>query len=386
MWHKPLKIESSLSFALNELPTEQRTWTLSSQPRDYLRENMIDLFCDATVSSNSRIDNPSDILTRLHHLYYVKWELFIDALVAGAGAASSSQQDGVQRRFQRMFQEVEQTLDWNMRSETHIDYRVVGMLSTREIWIGTWKEFQNRLTRAWQLSLGNFTFGSVQKTDSEDQADDGEIEKDNERPSSGHAGSVHDTITQQNLNRLTYIGGVFLPFSVFAGIFSMADPYGPSGKLFYIYWAVVIPVSFAIALIIYADDLRRLTIQQYLRSKGFIVAELTTITQPITNRIHSTTSLPNPHILPVPDETMSPPLAFAPEAIIRTKIPENPVRSLFKSIHDALWGHPVPKRQPIRFEEPISRIEKPTLDLNQTLGWFRAFATIFGYQPTPVVS
>ncbi len=62
---------------------------------------------------------------------------------------------------------------------------------------------------------------------------------------------------KEALNRVTYMGGVLLPFSIVAGILSMPDPVGPGYSLFWVFWAITLPLTFFILLIIYADDIRR---------------------------------------------------------------------------------------------------------------------------------
>ncbi|OAA41338.1 hypothetical protein NOR_05416 [Metarhizium rileyi] len=58
------------------------------------------------------------------------------------------------------------------------------------------------------------------------------------------------------LDRLSYMGGLLLPFSVVAGMFSMAGQFAAGGRLFAVYWALVVPGVLAAMVLVYADTLR----------------------------------------------------------------------------------------------------------------------------------
>ena len=54
---------------------------------------------------------------------------------------------------------------------------------------------------------------------------------------------------------LTFIGLVFIPLAFVSSIFSMSDPYGPGGELFWLYFAISIPVGLAVMAAYYIFDL-----------------------------------------------------------------------------------------------------------------------------------
>lgn len=57
----------------------------------------------------------------------------------------------------------------------------------------------------------------------------------------------HDSIAQaKDVRRLTYIAIAFIPLSYLASIFSMSDPFGPAGEMFWVYWAAAVPLAIAI--------------------------------------------------------------------------------------------------------------------------------------------
>ncbi|KAI1188375.1 hypothetical protein F5B17DRAFT_439603 [Nemania serpens] len=63
--------------------------------------------------------------------------------------------------------------------------------------------------------------------------------------------------SQRSLNRVAYLGGVLLPFSVVSGILAIEDPFGPGNGQFWIFWAVTVPLVLATLGIIYADSIRK---------------------------------------------------------------------------------------------------------------------------------
>jgi len=54
---------------------------------------------------------------------------------------------------------------------------------------------------------------------------------------------------------LTFIGLVFIPLAFVSSLFSMSDPYGPGGDLFWLYFAISIPVGFVVMAAYYIFDL-----------------------------------------------------------------------------------------------------------------------------------
>lgn len=62
---------------------------------------------------------------------------------------------------------------------------------------------------------------------------------------------------QRGLDRISYLGGILIPFPIVSGILSMGDTFGPYGDKFYIFWAVSVPLAMLACLIIYADTIRK---------------------------------------------------------------------------------------------------------------------------------
>jgi hypothetical protein len=98
---------------------------------------------------------------------------------------------------------------------------------------------------------------------------------------SAAAGSTTEEENQQALNRVSYLGGLFLPFSIVSGILSMSDPFGPQNDLFWVFWAAVIPVTLISILVIYADIIRKAEVWVEVAAEGVQNAVFGEGSQPI---------------------------------------------------------------------------------------------------------
>lgn len=115
--------------------------------------------------------------------------------------------------------------------------------------------------------------GLETKAKTESGSDD---EDDDDTPSTASSKSgVHirggealDLETRQSINRVTYLGGVLLPFSIIAAIFSMGGNFQPGGDQFFIFWVIAIPVCMLTTVLIYADSIRRMTLEQFAQQYG----------------------------------------------------------------------------------------------------------------------
>ncbi|KAL1901449.1 hypothetical protein Sste5346_001854 [Sporothrix stenoceras] len=70
------------------------------------------------------------------------------------------------------------------------------------------------------------------------------------------------------LSRISYMGGILLPFSIIAGVLSMSDPFGPGDRLFWVFWVITLPITCFTLTIIYADDIRRAYIWRPMSHKS----------------------------------------------------------------------------------------------------------------------
>lgn len=65
---------------------------------------------------------------------------------------------------------------------------------------------------------------------------------------------------QRALDRVTYLGGVLLPFSTVSGVLSMNESFEPGQPLFWVFWVATIPLTLFTVLVIYADKLRQVEV------------------------------------------------------------------------------------------------------------------------------
>ncbi|KAI0555952.1 hypothetical protein F4679DRAFT_11270 [Xylaria curta] len=170
---------------------------------------------------------------------------------------------------------------------------------------------------------------------------------------------------QRSLNRVAYLGGVLLPFSVVSGILAIEDPFGPGNSQFWIFWAVTIPLVLITLVVIYADSIRKAEVW---------------IEVAATSSKSDTESLPKPNRMSIiPDVEHALPVSgrYAEFALVNDAAsvenvdagePDRIVEKRWKSMDRAHAGHPASgegrwaRKQRWRKEE---------------LGWMGAFATIF---------
>ncbi|KID74105.1 uncharacterized protein G6M90_00g033710 [Metarhizium brunneum] len=77
-------------------------------------------------------------------------------------------------------------------------------------------------------------------------------------PSASRMGALAREVREDRraLDRLSYMGGVLLPFSIVAGMFSMAGQFAAGGGLFFVYWVLVVTGVLVATVLVYADSLR----------------------------------------------------------------------------------------------------------------------------------
>lgn len=65
---------------------------------------------------------------------------------------------------------------------------------------------------------------------------------------------------QRAVDRVTYLGGILLPFSLVSGVLSMNEGFEPGQPLFWVFWVATIPLALFTVLVIYADKLRQVEV------------------------------------------------------------------------------------------------------------------------------
>lgn len=202
------------------------------------------------------------------------------------------------RRQQRQHQQSQDTAQLTTDNVVHFYYDEQQFASSDD-----WKELLSRLERivallplqrrrpVIPLTIGNkarfvasdtsYTVNRIPSGDADDVATRSAAEIGLGTETSGAkgppAGGINDpsrrpfsqTPEGQNaLSRITYMGGILLPFSIIAGVLSMSDPFGPGGRLFWVFWVITLPITCFTLTIIYADDIRKAYIWKPMSHKS----------------------------------------------------------------------------------------------------------------------
>lgn len=91
--------------------------------------------------------------------------------------------------------------------------------------------------------------------------------------SGGGSGSDYN---QRALDRVTYLGGLLLPISITTSVLSMNESFEPGQRLFWVFWAVAVPLTVVTFVVIYADKLRSSEVWEdlgFLGSSGSVLGE-----------------------------------------------------------------------------------------------------------------
>ncbi|KAI3390343.1 hypothetical protein diail_10015 [Diaporthe ilicicola] len=93
------------------------------------------------------------------------------------------------------------------------------------------------------------------------------------RPTAETPASPSSDENQRSLDRVTYLGGALLPFSVVSGVLSMNEGFEPGQPLFWVFWVATIPLTLFTVLVIYADKLRQVEVWAEVPAAGGSVSE-----------------------------------------------------------------------------------------------------------------
>lgn len=93
------------------------------------------------------------------------------------------------------------------------------------------------------------------------------------RPEADRPSSQGSDANQRSLDRVTYLGGILLPFSIVSGVLSMNESFEPGQPLFWVFWVATIPLTLFTVLVIYADKLRQVEVWSEVLDPGGSVSE-----------------------------------------------------------------------------------------------------------------
>ena len=208
----------------------------------------------------------------LHEISIAKWEAYLDIYTASIRSSSSDtpRSSGIGHasvaQQRKVCEEAQDHIQWNMRVEALNSIITDNDPMAKKFRMGNWKRLQRNFEAARK------PIEIVRRHQSEITATSGSGRQEIREPSedivisgSGEL-NIRETTSkqeaedaQQSLNRLAYLGGIFLPFSIVAAIFSMGQDFAAGMRLFYVYWVISLPLSLGVIATIYADSIRRLT-------------------------------------------------------------------------------------------------------------------------------
>lgn len=185
---------------------------------------------------STRVPSIPNLLELLSDIVYDQWVELLEEL------GPSPQNPDDPSVYRQLLRSLERNLDSNSSCHRHI-----GLI---ESFPPDWKLLLDRAERTMRLAVQ--LNPPITKLDMPVQ---------DLRPSRHYAvdkpESSEPKENQRALDRVTYLGGILLPMSIVTGILSMGDTFGPGGSMFYVFWAVAVPLTIITLFIVYADKIRR---------------------------------------------------------------------------------------------------------------------------------
>ena len=193
----------------------------------------------------------------LHEIAVAKWEAYFDIYSASLRRfstdlpRSSGAGGDLVTQHTKVYEEALHHIEWNMRVEALNSIIMDKDPMAKNFRFDNWK----RLQRNCDATGKPIEFANRDRSSSELNVQEVMSKQETED-------------AQQSLNRLAYLAGIFLPFSIVAAIFSMGQNFAVGMPLFYVYWVISLPLSLGVIVTIYADTLRRLTPDQLNMKKS----------------------------------------------------------------------------------------------------------------------
>ncbi|KAK7977506.1 hypothetical protein PG988_004996 [Apiospora saccharicola] len=156
--------------------------------------------------------------------------------------------EGDARNYMGLFQHIQRSLERNIDAEKGVP----GQKSSGP----DWRELLERLERKVRLAAHLSPAAVIQMPPSTPQP---VIEQGGVKPKE-EAPNPEAEENKRSLDRVAYLGGIFLPITIVTGILSMNDTFGPTGDKFYVFWAVAVPLTLLALAVIYADSIRRVEV------------------------------------------------------------------------------------------------------------------------------
>ncbi|KAI1418278.1 hypothetical protein F5Y13DRAFT_184789 [Hypoxylon sp. FL1857] len=191
-------------------------------------------------------DGGIDAWSLVEDIAIQQWTEFFEALSTDlpSGAAETAS----------LYWQAQKSLERNLSNSEFYD-KLIRISSTST---ATWQSLLSRLSRWTSLqSQLNPIVANIQLPPSSLKTQPSTITSTGLPPQTARRNSNSDEQNKHSLDRVSYMGGFLLPLSIVSSILSMSDPFNPGGNMFYVFWAVSIPLVFITILIIYADSIRK---------------------------------------------------------------------------------------------------------------------------------
>ncbi|KAJ8064161.1 hypothetical protein OCU04_006513 [Sclerotinia nivalis] len=253
---------SVLANALASLPEEKQQWKPSQNhdPASTLPDHIF----DAIQSPGGTLfwDHLAEIIT---DIVLRKWRFVLDEVVGHACASRIVPYHEIHQICELLDSNI-WTLDrlgtmWSVRP------RYDGLKGFKRL-LAKAKGYTELFVWGQLLEQGFGTKDKFENGSGDDEGDDTASAASSKSSVHIRGGEVVDLETRQSINRVTYLGGVLLPFSIIAAIFSMGRNFQPGGDQFFIFWVIAIPVCMLTTALIYADSIRRMTLEQFAQQYG----------------------------------------------------------------------------------------------------------------------
>ncbi|PQE31240.1 kinetoplast-associated KAP protein [Rutstroemia sp. NJR-2017a WRK4] len=262
--------ESPVLAALQALPEERRRWNPARKDEAHLcfTEEVV----DSIISSSSPLVF-EETISFLTDLVLPRWRTAFDEFSFNTTIPWSSFYETVQQMYNLLNSNFYMHKTKTMRTARHHE------IAQQTLWIDLLTGIKGiAKLRGMANMAGRTVMVENNSDDDESDSDTDEDDSDNYSRCTGRSrlhvrGGDLDVETKQSINRVTYLGGVLLPFSIVAAIFSMGDTYSPGGSHFFIFWVIAIPICCITTAVIYADSIRRMTVEQFASQYGAVIKE-----------------------------------------------------------------------------------------------------------------
>ncbi|KAK2001275.1 cysteine protease domain-containing protein [Colletotrichum falcatum] len=217
-----------------------------------LEDSLLQTFRQANVTRQS-------LPAILHEAVYDKWQDFFEALPPFSQPGSLQDSS--------LYWQATGSLEQNLDSA---DVQGPQQPTTGGVRQTDWRGLLERLQR--RVAISGLRTSTVpqtpgwmrtQPTTAALQTRDMNLPEQSGRPSLADSSSHWPDAKEANqraLDRVTYLGGVILPFTVVSAILSMNDEYSPNAPRFWVFWVASAGASILCLSIIYLDQLRCLPV------------------------------------------------------------------------------------------------------------------------------